>query len=195
MANSPVLGPMSAGAVRPLAMRWRWCLAADRALMATLRWALIGLLMGMALVVFANVLLRYVSGGSIVWAEEVARYAMVWLTLLGAGPVLRTGGHIAIENLQDVLPPSAARVMRAAIALTLCALGVGMVVMGWQYMQRAQFQLTPATQVSFAYVYAAMPVGGALLLWSVVASAAAYVSERRFETDPSQQDHLEGVQV
>ena len=27
-------------------------------------------------------------------AEEVARYLMVWLTFLGAGPVLRYGGHI-----------------------------------------------------------------------------------------------------
>jgi TRAP-type transport system small permease protein len=163
--------------------------------MAALRAALVALLAGMALVVFANVVLRYATGGSIVWAEEVARYAMVWLTLLGAGPVLRTGGHIAIENLQDVLPRQAAQALRAAITMALCALGVGMVVMGWQYMQRAQFQLTPATQVSFAYVYAALPVGGALLLWSVLASSVGYVSSRRFEADASLQGHNEGVQV
>jgi TRAP-type C4-dicarboxylate transport system permease small subunit len=29
---------------------------------------------------------------------------MIWLTFLGAGPVLRYGGHIAVENLQDALP-------------------------------------------------------------------------------------------
>jgi TRAP-type transport system small permease protein len=167
----------------------------DLGLMAAQRAALIALLSGMALVVFANVVLRYVNGGAVVWAEEVARYAMVWLTLLGAGPVLRTGGHIAIENLQDALPGWAAQVLRALIALALCALGVGMVVMGWQYMQRAQFQLTPATQISFAYVYAAMPVGGALLLWSMVASAGAYVSERRFMADGSQPAHAPGVQL
>ncbi len=173
----------------------RWLQVADRWVAVALRWALVLLLSGMALVVFANVVLRYVSGSSIVWAEEVARYAMVWLTLLGAGPVLRSGGHIAIENLQDVLPKPVAQGLRAAIALLLCVLGVGMVVMGWQYMQRAQFQSTPATQVSFAYVYAAMPVGGALLLWSMLASAAAYVSERRFEAEPSHDTHLQGVQV
>lgn len=167
----------------------------DLGLAVGLRWLLVTLLSGMALIVFANVVLRYATNGSLVWAEEVARYAMVWLALLGAGPVLRTGGHIAIENLQDVLPQPAARAIRAAIVAALCGLGIGMVVMGIQYMQRAQYQLTASTQVSFAYVYAAMPVGGALLLWSTVAMAAGYVRERRFDADETNAGHEEGVQV
>jgi TRAP-type transport system small permease protein len=168
---------------------------ADRWLSAAVQWSLIVLLSGMALLVFANVVMRYATNGSLVWAEEVARYAMVWLTLLGAGAVLRTGGHIAIENLQDVLPKPVAVALRAVIALGLAALGAGMVVMGFQYMQRAQYQLTAGTQVSFAYVYAAMPVGGALLVWAVVAMSAAYVSERRFEGDSTGNSHQEGVQI
>jgi hypothetical protein len=40
-----------------------------------------------------------------------------------------------------------------------------------------------------------MPVGGALLLWSMVASAGAYVSERRFVAEGSQPDHAPGVQL
>jgi TRAP-type transport system small permease protein len=167
----------------------------DLGLAIGLRWLLVMLLSGMALIVFANVLLRYATNGSLVWAEEVARYAMVWLTLLGAGPVLRTGGHIAIENLQDVLPEPAARAIRAAIVVALCGLGIGMVVMGVQYMQRAQYQSTASTQVSFAYVYAAIPVGGAILLWSTVAMAAGYVRERRFDGDPANAGHEEGVQI
>jgi TRAP-type transport system small permease protein len=139
--------------------------------------------------------LRYLTNGSLVWAEEVARYAMVWLTLLGAGAVLRTGGHIAIENLQDALPPAVARALRAAIVLSLVAMGVGMVVMGLQYMQRAQHQLTAGTQISFAWVYAAMPVGGFLLVWAAVAMAAAYVSNRRFDVDAANSTHEEGVQI
>jgi TRAP-type C4-dicarboxylate transport system permease small subunit len=167
----------------------------DAALAGALRWLLITLLAGMALIVFTNVVLRYATNTSLVWAEEVARYAMVWLTLLGAGPVLRTGGHIAVENLQDGVPTSVARALRAAIVASLCGLSVGMVVMGVQYMQRAQYQLTPSTQVSFAYVYAAMPVGGAVLLWSTLAIAAGYVRERRFEADAASAGHQEGVQI
>jgi TRAP-type transport system small permease protein len=167
----------------------------DAVLMTALSWVLIVLLAGMAAVVFANVTMRYVTGGSLVWAEEIARYAMVWLTFLGAGPVLRMGGHIAIENLQDALPQVAAQWIRAGVALAMAGLGVGMVWMGVQYMLRSQFQMTASTQIPFSYVYAAIPVGGALLLWSTLAIAAGYVRSRTFEADANASQHQEGVQV
>jgi TRAP-type transport system small permease protein len=58
-------------------------LVIDRYVEVTVRWILVVLLTIMSIVIFANVALRYLSGSSIVWAEEVARYAMVWLTFLG----------------------------------------------------------------------------------------------------------------
>lgn len=195
MSHVPLAESGASVAVAPESGLWKVLARLDLGLATGLRWLLVMLLSGMALIVFANVLLRYATDGSLVWAEEVARYAMVWLTLLGAGPVLRTGGHIAIENLQDALPKSAARAIRAAIVIALCGLGIGMVVLGVQYMQRAQYQLTASTQVSFAYVYAAMPVGGALLLWSTVAMAASFVRERRFDADEANAGHEEGVQL
>lgn len=195
MSHVSLLTPGTNDAVVPEGRLLKILTRIDLGMTIGLWWLLVMLLSGMALIVFANVVLRYATNGSLVWAEEVARYAMVWLTMLGAGPVLRTGGHIAIENLQDVLPKPAARAIRAAIAVALCGLGIGMVVMGIQYMLRAQYQLTASTQVSFAYVYAAMPVGGALLLWSTVAMAADYVRERRFEADAANAGHEEGVQV
>lgn len=167
----------------------------DAALMAAIYGALIALLGGMAVVIFANVTMRYVTGGSLVWAEEVARYAMVWLTFLGAGPVLRIGGHIAIENLQDALPQVAAQWIRAGIAAAMIGLGAGMIWMGVEYMGRAQFQMTASTQISFSYIYAAIPVGGALLVWSAVAIFSGYVRSRIFETDEQSPQHQEGVQV
>ncbi len=175
--------------------RLSWIEGFDQKLFACLRVLLIVLLAGMAVVIFANVLMRYVTGGGLVWAEEVARYAMVWLTFLGAGPVLRIGGHIAIENLQDELPAAVARWIRMGVIVCMGGLGCGMVWMGIQYTLRSQYQLTASTQIPFSYVYAAIPVGGLLLLWSTVAIAAGYVRGRQFEADADGVDHNEGVQV
>ena len=58
----------------------------------------------MALMVFANVALRFLTDYSILWVEEVSRYTMIWLTFIGAGPVLRYGGHIGIDTLQQGMP-------------------------------------------------------------------------------------------
>jgi TRAP-type C4-dicarboxylate transport system permease small subunit len=155
----------------------------EKGLMRLNRAALILLLAAMALVIFANVVLRYTTSASIEWAEEVARYMMVWLTFLGAGPVLRYGGHIAVDNLQDSLPPKAAVALRVLIAATLFAFFGFMVVYGAMYLERVQYQMTPTTQVSMAYVYAAMPVGGVLLMLHLAFIVKAYLKSRSFAAD------------
>ncbi|HSW04978.1 TRAP transporter small permease [Aquabacterium sp.] len=155
----------------------------ERHFLAANRWALIGLLAAMAVIVFANVALRYLTNESIEWAEEVARHLMIWLTFLGAGPVLRYGGHIAVDNLQDGVPQAAAVMLRWLIALLLLGFFGFMVWFGGHYMLRAQGQTTAATQISFAYVYAAMPVGGVVLIVHWLLIVRGYLRERLFAAD------------
>ena len=85
----------------------------------TNRWTLIVLLAAMSVIIFVNVVLRYLTNQSLEWAEEVSRHMMIWLTFLGAGPVLRYGGHIAVENLQDAMPKALAIATRAFVAIIL----------------------------------------------------------------------------
>lgn len=155
----------------------------EQGLLAANRWALIALLGAMSVIIFANVALRYLTDQSIEWAEEVARHLMIWLTFLGAGPVLRYGGHIAVDNLQDALPRRAAAALRWLIVVLLGGFFVFMVVWGGLYMQRAQYQTTAATQISFAWIYAAMPVGGLLLLAHGAFIVREYLGARRFAAD------------
>lgn len=160
--------------------------------LAANRWAMILLLAAMAVIIFTNVGLRYLTNQSIEWAEEVARHMMIWLTFIGSGMVLRFGGHIAVENLQDAVPRQLAVAMRAAVALLLFAFFGFMVWYGVLYMERTMFQLTAATQIPFAYVYAAMPVGGALLIVHWLLVVREYVTQRSFALDQSE-DHFDAT--
>lgn len=145
--------------------------------------ALMLLLAAMAVIIFSNVVLRYTTSQSIEWAEEVARYMMVWLTFLGAGPVLRYGGHIAVDNLQDSLPRAWAQAVRVLIAGLLFIFFAFILYAGLVYVERVQYQMTPTTQISMSWVYAAMPLGGLLLLahWALIVKD--YVSTRTFASD------------
>ena len=78
----------------------------DRALLNANRWSVIAILGAMAAMVFVNVALRFTTDRSLLWVEETSRYLMIWLTFLGSGLVLRYGGHIGIEALQESLPPA-----------------------------------------------------------------------------------------
>jgi TRAP-type transport system small permease protein len=155
----------------------------ERYFLGANRWALILLLGSMSVIIFANVALRYLTNESIEWAEEVSRHMMIWLTFLGAGPVLRYGGHIAVDNLQDALPRQAAMALRAIIWLLMLGFFGFMIWYGLLYLERTQYQTTAATQISFAYIYAAMPIGGVLLIIHWLLIARSYVLERRFAED------------
>ena len=154
---------------------------AEDAFVALNKWALILLLGAMSCIVFANVALRYTTNLSITWAEEVARYMMVWMTFLGAGLTLRYGGHVAITNLMETLPPKAQRILRTIIVVSLFAFFAVMIWVGYNYAMRMRFQLTPATRIPFSYVYAAIPVGFAFLAVHLMLIVRGYVAENRFK--------------
>lgn len=155
----------------------------ERYFLSVNRWALILLLACMAVIIFVNVALRYLTNESIQWAEEVSRHMMIWLTFLGAGPVLRYGGHIAVENLQDALPQKVAVALRAFVALLLFGFFGFLIWYGWLYMERMMSQMTASTQIPFGYIYAAMPVGGVLLAIHWLMIVRSYVIRREFASD------------
>jgi TRAP-type C4-dicarboxylate transport system permease small subunit len=155
----------------------------EKYFLATNQWMLILMLAVMAIIIFANVCLRYLTNQSIEWAEEVARHLMIWMTFIGCGPVLRYGGHIAVENLQDALPHKAAIALRVFIAILLAAFFAFFVWFGLEYAERTQYQQTPATQISFAYIYAALPIGMGLSIIHLLLIVRGYVLRREFAAD------------
>ncbi len=58
----------------------------------------------MTLVVFIQVVLRYVFDAGIPWAEELTRYLMVWAGFLGGSLATRERRHISIDILPRLLP-------------------------------------------------------------------------------------------
>jgi TRAP-type transport system small permease protein len=154
----------------------------DHALLSLNRWALIAILAAMAVMVFVNVVLRFTTDRSILWVEEAARYLMIWLTFLGAGLVLRYGGHLGIDTLQEAFPRHAAAI-RAVIASILLGFFVFMVGVGLRYATFAWAQTTPVMQIPIGAVYLAMPIGFTLAILHLLLMAAPYVHRRTLLAD------------
>ena len=154
----------------------------DRRLLAVNRWLVIVLLAAMAVMVFANVALRFLTDYSILWVEEASRYTMVWLTFIGAGPVLRYGGHIGIDTLEHNVPRYA-REIRVAIVALLAVFFLVMIVIGFRYSMLTWAQTTPVLEIPIGAVYLAMPVGFALLIVHLALMARGYVARRELLGD------------
>jgi TRAP-type transport system small permease protein len=61
-------------------------------------------LLAMVIMVFGNVVMRYVFNSGIQISEEMSRYAFIWLTYLGAMVAMREGGHLGVDTLFKHLP-------------------------------------------------------------------------------------------
>ncbi len=116
----------------------------------------------MTTLVFVNVVTRYVFNFSIIWAEEVSQYLMIWIAYLAAGLALREGRHVALEILHDHLPAPLSRRVRVAVGVLVLAF-LGMVtVLGFQFALFVWDQETPVLNISLGIPCLAIPIGSLL---------------------------------
>lgn len=114
-----------------------------------------------------QVVARYALNISTSATDEVARFAFIWVSLLGATYVLGKRGHIAITGLVDLLPARPRGGVEIAIAALVAAFAVAILGGGgWLLVDKARMlgQVTPALQVPMWMVYAVIPLSGVLTL-------------------------------
>jgi TRAP-type C4-dicarboxylate transport system permease small subunit len=150
-------------------------------LIAANQWVVIALMAAMAVLVFANVVTRYLLNFSLNWVEEITRYMMIWVGFLGSGLVLRYGAHIAVDLFQDWLPASAARALRALIVVVLAVTFAAMAWLGFRYVGFAWDQETPVLNWRTGAIYLAIPIGSLLMLAHLLLIAKPYVVAREFD--------------
>jgi TRAP-type C4-dicarboxylate transport system permease small subunit len=125
--------------------------------------ALIALVAVMTVVVFLQVLYRYVLTQPLHWSEELARYLFVWLSILGATLGLQKRGHFGLDFFFRMLPEQAKRRMGFFIHLLMGAVVIVILVQGVTLVQKTFLQKSPAMEISMSWAYACLPVGAALM--------------------------------
>lgn len=124
------------------------------------------LLVVITVVATAQVVTRYVLKVPTPWIEELARYLMVWMVLLGAGLAVRSDSHLAIDALRFVLPRRAARWLQVGLQTIVLIFGCYYAWISYLYLIRQVEggQVSPGMQISMGWVFAALVVGGVLIM-------------------------------
>ena len=123
----------------------------------------------MVVMVFGNVVLRYGFGSGITVSEEISRLLFVWLTFLGAIPVMHQHGHLGVEFVVGALSPKGRRIFR--IVSDLLTLGC-CVVFGWGAWEQTQLNFVnymPVSGLPTAWAYGAAAVSAAGLAALILA--------------------------
>ena len=132
--------------------------------------ALIILLAAMAVVVFLQVLFRYIIHLPLFWTEEFARYCLVWASLLGAAVALKRGEHIAVTFFLDNFPKRAARALTVVAQISVILILAVMAWGGIKLVLVTSAQISPALRISMAVPYLALPIGSVIMLFHVLSS-------------------------
>jgi TRAP-type C4-dicarboxylate transport system permease small subunit len=111
-----------------------------------------------------SVVVRYVGifPGSLHWATEFSRFAIIWIVMLGSVLALHEGAHMAIDVV-DLLPRRWRRAVRAAGYLMGVAFLGALAWQGFKLSQATMRQISPALGLPMGYAYLAIPVGATLM--------------------------------
>ncbi len=125
-----------------------------------------------------QVLARYIFNSPTFWSEEVARFLIVWLTMLGSASLIKEhDGHISVEYLVDRLPPK----MKIAISFVRDLLTLGMCgVLGYYGMQLVEIggrTHSSGSGVPMSYPYFAIPIGALLIAVVLLLSRLGSLAE------------------
>jgi len=127
------------------------------------------LLVVMFVVIVFGVVLRYVFNSPAFWTEELARYVMFYMVLIGSVAAIRQQRHPALCFLIDRFP----RRFRLAWDVVLDGLVflvlVFVLVEGCIMAVEESIGRTTALRISFFWVYLALPIGALLMMAQIVA--------------------------
>ena len=139
------------------------------------------LIAAMTILVFLQVIFRYVLDAPLDWSEEMASFAFVWMALLGAGIGLKNDEHPRLDIFYQVFPHRVKKLCSFIINLAILFMLVVLFVFGLKLTIAMQMQRTAALGYSISYVYAVLPLSAIIMFIHVFVKTIVLFSDTNTE--------------
>lgn len=115
---------------------------------------LISLLLAlMCILVFGNVVLRYMFNSGITWSEEMARFLFVWLIFLGAILGLKDNEHLGVDMFVKKVSPKFKKILYVISNLLILYSLILLLNGSWKLTLLSVDSVAPATGLPYSYFY------------------------------------------
>lgn len=121
---------------------------------------LVFMLAAMTLDVLWGVFTRYALGDQASWSEELARFLLIWVGLLGAAFATGQRLHLSIDLLKNKPEKLITGIIIVFVFAVFVVGGANLVLITAQL-----GQISPALGVPMSLVYAVVPVSGLLIIY------------------------------
>ncbi len=117
----------------------------------------------MTLLVIIQVCSRYIFSFSFVWLEELVRYLMIWMVMIGAALVQSKSDHIRIDFFPLLLNPRARIVLETVFRLFTLVFLMVILVKGVKIASFNKMFESSGLRISMFWPTLAIPVGAFLI--------------------------------
>ena len=134
-------------------------------------------------IIFAEVVARYVLHSSIVWAEETAIYAFIWMSYLSTARLARGRAHLAFTIFRDAMPRGPQLACLLVADLCLATVAVVVVLYMWTPLldSIAYKQTMQGVNLPIWIATVAVPVGWLVVLVRVLQRARDAIRNYRLD--------------
>ncbi|KYH33110.1 TRAP transporter small permease [Neomoorella mulderi] len=116
------------------------------------------------IIVFAQVIFRYVLNNSLTWAEEFARYVFIWIVFLAGAIAVKRGSHMELDLFVNFLPRLPRFIVHCFSLVVVMAFSAFITYEGWLLAQKTWNTPSPAMQIPMGLVYLCLPIGGVVII-------------------------------
>lgn len=122
------------------------------------------LLLIMTILITWQVFARFVVGSPLTFSEEIARFIMIWLTMLGSAYALRKGTLISLDVLLEFGGKTVATILKYIIPIISILFALILIIYGFQLAGMVSYQTAPSTRISMMWPMLALPVSGIVIV-------------------------------
>lgn len=132
-------------------------------------WGLVITGIAMSVAIFLQIIFRFVIYVPFPWSEELARYLMIWMGMLGSAVALRHGRHIGVSIIVEQFPAPIQKWIVAGTQLAMIGF-LGVVLKeGWTMAVFNASQNSPSMEIPMFYPYLAISAGALLMIIELAA--------------------------
>ena len=119
----------------------------------------------MTILVFIQVVMRYVFSNSLSWSEELARFIFLWLSWIGASYAVKERSHFRVEMFANMIKGSCRRFFEYFVLIVWFVFSF---ILTWLGTELVIFiydtgQASAAMDIPMTWPYASVPVGCGLM--------------------------------
>lgn len=141
------------------------------------------ILMGLSVLnVLWQVITRFVLQNPSSYTEEIARFLLIWIGLLGAAYGIGKKIHLAIDILKQRVNDVNRRRLDMVINAMILIFALSVMVIGGSHLVNLTFdleQISAALQIKLGFVYLAVPLSGALMSFYSIENMIQTIKEGR----------------